>query len=66
MALLNINIEGADEETLKKYNEIFAALIRTGGLSGVKNGKTIIHFDHAGTFMGIQFDYWPFRRRKNT
>jgi len=64
MAILNINIENADEKTLIKYNEIFAALIKVGGLSGVKNGKTIIHFNHQGDFMGVQLDYWPYRRRK--
>lgn len=64
MAILSINIDGEDEEQLIKYNEIFSALLKTGGLSGVKNGKTIIHFNHEGDFMGIQLDYWPFRRRK--
>lgn len=64
MAKLTIELEGADEDTLLRYNEIFTALIKTGGLSGVKNGKTIIHFDYEGTFRGIQLDYWPFRRRK--
>jgi hypothetical protein len=66
MAILNIQVEGADEETLLKYNEIFTALMKVGGLTGVKNGKTIIHFDHTGTFMGVQLDYWPWRRRKKT
>lgn len=64
MAILNIKVEGVDEATLNKYNEIFAALMQVGGLTGVKNGKTIIHFNHQGDFMGIQLDYWPYKRRK--
>lgn len=60
---LNINSELTPEE-IKKYREILMALISCGGLSGVKSGQTIIHFDKDGNFMGIQFFYWPWRRRK--
>ena len=49
----------------KKIEEIFSALIQTGGLTGVKGGQTIIHFDGEGNFMGINLNYWPYRRRKN-
>lgn len=52
------------QEMKNKYQEIFNALISSGGLSGVKGGKTIIHFDADGTFQGVQLDYWPYRRRK--
>jgi hypothetical protein len=38
-------------------------LVQSGGLSGVKGGKTIIHFDEQGVFRGVQLDYWPYRRR---
>ena len=54
----------SEQETLK-YREILLALISCGGLSGVKNGKTIIHFDNEGVFQGIELDYWPWRRRKD-
>lgn len=53
-----------DEDEIVKYQEILVALISCGGLSGVKGGKTIIHFDGDGIFQGIEFDYWPWRRRK--
>lgn len=54
----------ADSEQIDKATEIFKALIKSGGLWGVKGGKTSIHFDGEGRFMGIQLDYWPFRKRK--
>ncbi len=44
--------------------EILSALLKSGGLLGVKGGKTILHFDAQGTFMGIELDYWPWRKRK--
>lgn len=47
-----------------RYEEIFTALISSGGLDGVKGGKTIIHFDGEGNFMAVQLDYMPWRRRK--
>ena len=52
------------QEMKNKYQEIFSALVSSGGLSGVRGGKTIIHFDADGTFQGVQLDYWPWRRRK--
>lgn len=60
---MNIQIQ-ADPEELERYTEIFTALISSGGLTGVKGGQTIIHFDADGSFMGIQLSYWPWRRRK--
>ena len=54
----------ADSEQIDKATEIFTALIKSGGLWGVKGGKTIIHFDALGVFQGIELDYWPWRRRK--
>ena len=44
--------------------EILSALVTSGGLTGVKGGKTIIHFDSEGIFQGVELDYWPWRRRK--
>ena len=64
MAQIKLHIEGNTEEETEKYLEIFEALLKSGGLSGVKGGQTIIHFDGEGKFMGIQLSYWPYRRRK--
>ena len=64
MTQVQIKIEGVSQEEVDKYSEIFHALIKSGGLSGVKGGKTIIHFDGDGNFMGISLDYWPWRKRK--
>ena len=60
---LTIDREMSDDE-IKKAQEILVALIGCGGLSGVKGGRTIIHFDGIGIFQGIELDYWPWRRRK--
>ena len=51
-------------EEIRAIQEVVMALIQTGGLLGVKGGSTNIHFDGDGVFQGIQFDYWPWRRRK--
>lgn len=61
---LEIKVKGASEEDVLRFKEIFGALIQSGGLTGVKGGKTIIHFDAIGVFQGIELDYWPYRRRK--
>lgn len=60
---IKITLE-ADNEQIDKATEIFIALIKSGGLWGVRGGKTIIHFDGDGLFQGIELDYWPWRRRK--
>jgi hypothetical protein len=60
---IKITLE-ADSDQIDKATEIFTALIKSGGLWGVKGGQTIIHFDSDGVFQGIQFSYWPWRRRK--
>ena len=62
---LNIGRELTREELIR-YQEIIVALISCGGLSGVKGGQTIIHFDGEGNFQGVQLSYWPFRRRRNS
>ncbi len=58
------NIKDLTPERIKAYEEILTALVTSGGLSGVKAGQTIIHFDHEANFMGIQLSYWPYKRRK--
>ena len=65
---LNIsNIENLGELTDEKragIREIIEALISSGGLTGVKGGKTILHFDGDGVFQGVQLDYFPWRKRR--
>jgi hypothetical protein len=58
-----LQVEGASMDEMKKYTEIIRALIQCGGLSGMKNGSTNIHFDSQGNFMGIRFNYWPWKKR---
>lgn len=58
------NVGELDQPKLVKIREIMEALVASGGLTGVKGGKTIIHFDADGVFQGIELDYWPWRRRK--
>jgi hypothetical protein len=67
MAKLTLNFDNVSQEHLEhqdKYREIFAALMTSGGLTGVKSGQTVIHFDMDANFMGVQLNYWPFRKRK--
>jgi hypothetical protein len=52
-----------DQEMRERFQKIFAALIQAGGLTGVKSGKTILHFDKFGDFRGVQLDYWPYEKR---
>ena len=62
----NENIKHIDAKDLMKIQEVFEALISSGGLTGVKGGKTIIHFDGDANFMGVELSYWPWRKRKLT
>jgi hypothetical protein len=57
------NIGNLSEEQLLRINEIMNALVSSGGLTGVRGGKTILHFDGNGVFQGVELDYWPWRRR---
>lgn len=61
---IKLEITGASREEVDRFTEIFTALLKSGGLSGVRGGKTILHFDAEANFMGIQLDYFPWRRRK--
>lgn len=63
---IKLEVEGANEEQMQKYHEILFALISCGGLSGVKGGKTILHFDADGVFQGVELDYWPWKRKKQS
>ena len=62
---IELRVEGADPQEVARYREILGALISCGGLTGVKGGKTILHFDADGMFQGVELDYWPWRRRKS-
>lgn len=57
------NTKGLTTEDKIRLEEIFNALIATGGLTGVKAGKTIIHFGGDGSFQKIQLDYYPWQKR---
>lgn len=60
---ITITVEGATQEEIERYEEILGALLKVGGLDGVKSGQTIINFDANGVFMGINLNYWPWKRR---
>lgn len=61
---IQIQLESDSQEEVNNIKEIFCALLKSGGLTGVKGGQTIIHFDSIGDFQGVQLSYWPYRRRK--
>ena len=65
LSKIELPIDNISTDDIIKYKEILNALIRCGGLSGVKNGQTIIHFDSEGNFQGVQLSYWPWRKRRN-
>lgn len=58
------NIGNLSVEQIDKIKEIFTVLVSSGGLTGVRGGKTIIHFDHEGVFQGCELDYFPWRKRR--
>ena len=60
---IQLKIQDINEEDTFRIQEILVALLASGGLSGVKGGQTIIHFDGEGIFQGIELKYWPWRRR---
>jgi len=57
------NLPPITPELKAQFEKIFTILIQAGGLTGVKSGKTILHFDKYGTFRSVQLDYFPFERR---
>ena len=57
------NVGILEDKDVLKIQQIMSALVTSGGLKGVRGGKTIIHFDAQGDFQGIQLDYWPWRKR---
>jgi len=63
MVNIELNIEGMSHEDMARVRQILIALVKTGGLFGVKGGQTILHFDETGKFRGVQLNYWPWRDR---
>lgn len=59
------NIKNLTDYEIKSMERIVLALVTSGGLTGVKGGQTIIHFDPTGKFVGVQLSYWPFKLREN-
>lgn len=57
------NIGILSEEKIEQIREVFKALVQTGGLTGVKGGQTIIHWDEDGNFRGVELAYWTWRAR---
>lgn len=57
------NVGDVDKETIKRIEAIVSAIMQAGGFTGVKSGKTILHFDKFGDFRGVQLDYWPWEKR---
>ena len=41
--------------------KIFKLMIDKGAMTGVRGGKTIIHWDKSGKFMGITLDYFVWK-----
>ncbi len=70
--ILNLNIRNTENigeitpQMQARYEEIVEVLITTGSLDGIRNGQTIIHFDAEATFMGVNVNYFPWRRKKLT
>lgn len=60
----NENIPLLSGVDILKIQEIVSALIVSGGLTGVKSGQTIIHYDSEGTFQSIELKYHPWIRRR--
>ena len=56
--------DGIDQERIDNYRDIFLGLIKSGGLDGVKGGRTIIHFDQSGKWRNIELDYFPYWNRE--
>lgn len=58
------NVGELSPEQIVNIQQILTVLVTSGGLTGVRGGKTMLHFDAEGVFMGCELDYWPWRRRK--
>lgn len=61
---IDLQVEGATEEQIQKYKEIFSILLRKGALDGIQAGSVNIHFDQNYVFQGIEFQYFPWKRKR--
>lgn len=60
------NLANLTQSDIEEMKAILEALVATGGLTGVKGGQTIIHFDAFGVFQKIELKYFPWvRKSKN-
>lgn len=60
------NLASMTQSDIEEMKSILEALVSTGGLTGVKGGQTIIHFDAFGVFQKIELKYFPWvRKAKN-
>ena len=57
------NLSNLSASDLHEVHEILEALVTSGGLTGVKGGQTIIHFDADGIFQKVELKYFPWVRR---
>ena len=57
------NLVNMDANDIGEMKEILEALISSGGLTGVKGGQTIIHFDADGVFQKVELKYFPWVRK---
>lgn len=58
------NIGELSSEQMSGITEIVTALVQSGGLTGIKGGQTILHFDSDGIFQKVELKYYPWQRRR--
>lgn len=58
-----VNLNAMCQEDIAEIQTILEALVSSGGLTGVKGGQTIIHFDADGIFQKIELKYFPWVRK---
>lgn len=65
MTEIQVAVQSEDKQEVDRIKEIFTALLSSGALTGIKNGKAILYFDSLGIFQGVELDYWVWKRRKS-
>ena len=58
------NITELSESDIRDIEQMVGAILQVGGFTGVRGGRTILHFDHNGTFQRVELSYIPWVRRK--
>lgn len=61
--IINLKLEGITFEETERLRELIHTLIINGALH-VKNGQTILHFDHEGTIQEIEIHYKRWKKNK--